>query len=94
VLVGLAYLRFVLALPRRYALAVATAGALFVSGALGIELRESVYAELYGHETLAFDLMATVEESLEMMGLMLFGATLLGWLARPDGRIGVRIDAP
>jgi hypothetical protein len=91
-LVGLAYLRFVWALPRGYGLAVAAAGALFVSGALGIELMESDYAEEYGHDTLAFDLMATVEESLEMIGLMLFGATLLNWLARPDGRVGVRVD--
>jgi hypothetical protein len=53
---------------------------------------ESDYAEEYGHDTLAFDLMATVEESLEMIGLMLFGATLLNWLARPDGRVGVRVD--
>jgi hypothetical protein len=91
-LVGLAYLRFVWALPRGYGLAVAAAGVLFASGALGIELMESAYAEEYGHDTLAFDLMATLEESLEMIGLMLLGATLLNWLARADGRVGLRVD--
>ena len=92
-LVGLAYLRFVWAMPRALGLAMAAAGALHLSGALGIELIESAYAEQHGHSTLTFDLMATVEESLEMIGLMLFGATLLRWLARPDGRVGVHIDA-
>lgn len=76
--VVLAYLRFVLALPRRTSTLVVLAGALYVGGALGIELWGGHFASANGMDNIGFQLIATVEETLEIAGQILFGYALLG----------------
>ena len=71
--VGLAYARFVFALPRTIMVLTILGGALYVSGALGTELIGGDYASRFGMETRAYLLIASVEETLEMLGLIVFG---------------------
>jgi hypothetical protein len=86
VVVGLAFLRFVLALPRSVAVLTVVAGGMYVAGALGIEL---VGAKLWSPEaqTLQYALVASLEESLEMLALILFGYAMMLPLADRDGRL-------
>jgi hypothetical protein len=85
--VGLAYLRFVLALPRRTSTLFVVAGALYVGGALGVELWGGRFASAHGLDNVGFHLIATVEETLEIAGQILFGHALLGHIvAREAGR--------
>jgi len=86
-LVGLAYLRFVLALPRPIAALTILGGGLYIAGALGLELASGEYVTRHGMETSGFLLLATVEETLEMLGLIVFGYGLLRLLAGADGRL-------
>jgi len=76
-LLGVAYLRFVAHLPastrRRFILA----GALYVGGALGMEVPLGIWADRSGADNLGYVLIDFVEESLEMFGATLFLLALL-----------------
>ena len=87
-------LRFVLALDPGLRRQVMLAGALYVGGALGVELWGASYASVHGLDNVGFMLIATVEETLEMLGQIVLAHALMQSLARPDGRIGFEIDRP
>lgn len=71
------YLRFLLGLPVRDMLRFLVAGALYVLGALGLELVGGLYADLRGTHDLAYACIVTLEELLEMLGVTLFVHALL-----------------
>jgi hypothetical protein len=91
--VGLAYLRFVLALPRPEGLLTILGGSLYLGGALGAEMVGSNQAWQHGMQDPAYMLIATAEEALEMLGLIVFGYALLRLLSDQDGTIRVRPSA-
>ena len=78
---GLAYLKFLLALPAITRWRTVIAATLYLSGAIGMELIGARYSDLHGEENLAYSMIATVEESLEMTGTIIFIYTLLSYLA-------------
>ena len=71
------YLRFLLHLPARTRYLMILSGVIFVTGALGFEILSHSYAVTHGQENAVYALLATVEESLEMLGIALFLYTLL-----------------
>jgi len=82
-IVGSVLGRWFFALPRSLALGFALAGVIYLSGAVGIELIAGTYiAEIdpdhLGVSDLKRDLFATVEESLEMIGLLLLFRLMAG----------------
>ena len=85
--IGLVYLRFVLALPRATAVLTIIGGALYVTGTLEVEAISGAYASGHGTDTAGYLLITTVEESLDMLGLITFGYGLLRLLAGADGRL-------
>lgn len=85
-LLGLGYLRFVLRLPARTRMLVAAAGALYVGGALGVELIGGyVWDHGAGYRSAHYIYAAAAEELLEMLGLVTF---LYAVAARPDATAG------
>jgi hypothetical protein len=87
---GLAYLRFLLALPRRTAALILAAGLLFVGGALGMEMLAPFVYDWSGEVTLPMFVMLLVEETLEMLGVAIFVHALLDHLARRGVRAELR----
>ncbi len=83
--VGLAFSRFLLNLPRRRAVLFVLAGALYVGGAVGVEMIGADLWSLGGWDNVTYSLVATFEETLEMSGLIVFLHATLGVLAGPDG---------
>lgn len=65
------YWRFVFDLPAQTRNRFILAGIIYVAGAVGMELPGGYYADLYGRG-LATSMLATVEEFLEMMGVVIF----------------------
>lgn len=92
VLVGLAYVRFLAHLPRGVRLRFVLAGTLFLSGALGLEMIQARYDSIHGVENMPYRLMVAAEESLEIVGAILFISTLLGYLASMSNSIRLRIS--
>lgn len=80
-LVGLSYVRFLQHLPRQTALRFLIAGALYVGGAVLMELPLGYWTEKHGSHNLMYGLIDAVEESLEMLAINLFNLWLLDHLA-------------
>lgn len=90
--IGLYFSPFLLRLPMRHAIRFAVAGALFVGGALGMELVGGYFASHYGQQSLRYIVAAMAEETLEIAGAAIFLAALLAYLRERWGewRITVR----
>lgn len=86
---GLLFIPFLLALPRRTAAGFVLAGALFVGGALGMEMVGGLLVTTEGF-TARYMAAAILEESLEMIGLTVFLFTLADHLLA--GRRELLID--
>lgn len=74
---GLFYLRFLVALPRRVQVPLIAAAVIYLSGALGMEMVGGVLADGGSQDALAYGLVTTAEELLEMVGLSLLVYALL-----------------
>lgn len=82
-LIGLLYVRFLLRMPRRVRLGMVLAGALYVGGAVGIELAGSPFwAADVADRGWPYFLMVGVEETLEMLGIWLFILAILTYQAQ------------
>jgi hypothetical protein len=94
-LVGLADLPFLAALPAPTRGLFIVAGAVYVGGAVGMELVEGYVVEDYhGTENLAFIVASTVEEGLEMVGIVIFIRALMGYLGDTTGTVELRFGSP
>lgn len=90
--VGAVYLRFIAALPRRTRLLLIVSAVTFVGGALGLEMLGAAWFDVHGRRNLGYAFFWTVEETLEMCGVLIFIYALLGHLSQilPAG-LGVDI---
>ncbi len=78
--VGLSYLKFLIALPQQIRLLFLLAGGIYVGGALGMEMVSGYWADLYGKNHLSYALIACAEECLEMAGVAVFTHALLSYI--------------
>lgn len=87
------FLRFWLGLPFKTRIQVFVAGALFLSGAIGMELLDGEYAEVHGKITPTYAVLSTIEEMLEMAGVIVFIKALLGYIANRFHTVELRFRA-
>ena len=80
-LVFLVYLKFLLHLPQPAKKEFLIAGFLFLSGAIGVEHLSDYYVEPFGMDNFGYQLLTTLEESLEMSGVVFFIRALLRHLS-------------
>jgi hypothetical protein len=89
---GMFFLRFLLRLPAITRLTFLTASILYVVGALGFEMIGARHAELFGIKNLTYRILSTVEESLEMAGVIIFIWALMVYLADNFREIRLRFE--
>lgn len=77
--VGAFFLKFLLFLPPADRFRFLAAAALYLAGAIGFEMIGGSYAKTHGINNLTYSLITTVEESLEMTGLIVFIWALLNY---------------
>ncbi|TXK52325.1 hypothetical protein FVR03_01020 [Pontibacter qinzhouensis] len=77
---GIYFLKFFLGLSTKYKIRFATAAIFYVGGALGVELLGGAYSSAYGEENLNYALITTVEEALEMTGIVLLIRALFKYI--------------
>lgn len=77
ILLGIAYYKFFMALPKRILKLFVFSAILFISGAIGFEAIGGMYDEQYGQDNYVYYLLYTIEELLEMFGSILFFYALL-----------------
>lgn len=90
---ALAYLRFVVDLPPGVRNLFVAAGAIYVGGALGMEMVGGYYLSVFG-DTLGQELLANTEEALEMLGVVVFVYALLTYMGLHAEKIEVMPDPP
>ena len=88
----LAYLRFLIHLPRPTKWLFLIAGTLFVGGAIGLEMIGGRYAQLYGFRNPTYGLIVNLEEFLEMVGIAVFIYALLAYMRSFVKEVRIRID--
>lgn len=81
-LVAACYYRFVRQLPKATQRAFVIAGACYVGGAVGIEVLGGLVAAKAGDMSVAHSVLATVEETMEMTGCILFLRGILEYANR------------
>jgi hypothetical protein len=79
-IVALSYLKFFLNLPPRTRIQFFTAAVVFVGGAIGVEILGGYYAKSHGESNFQFSMFSTVEEGLEMAGVIVLINALLNYL--------------
>lgn len=86
---GIAYFRFLRALPPPSRWGMVLAGSLYVGGALGLELVGAALASAGLRDSVFYSLEVLIEETLEMTGVVVFVRVLVAHLARelPELRI-------
>ncbi|MDO8476755.1 MAG: hypothetical protein Q7W02_11330 [Candidatus Rokubacteria bacterium] len=86
---GIAYFRFVRALPPPSRRGMLLAGSFYVGGALGLELVGAALASADLKDSVFYSLAVLTEETLEMSGVVVFVRVLVAHLARelPEVRI-------
>lgn len=81
VLIGLIYLRFLLRLPARTRNQFILAGMVYVGGAIGVESISASLYDLGGGVSFEYLAVATIEETFEMLGVVIFIHGLLVYAA-------------
>lgn len=89
---GAYFLPFLLRLPRRTMIPLIASAALYLGGALGVELIEGWWREDHGYRSLGFHLLVTLEESMEMAGTIMFIHALLRHIARRYGDVQIHFE--
>lgn len=92
--IGVAYLKFLSALPADTRRRFIQAGLMFLGGAVGLEMLGAREAEAHGYFSPTYSFLYTVEETLEMFGIVLFIYALIHHLAKSTPRMSVLLGAP
>ncbi|MEW5766923.1 MAG: hypothetical protein AB1797_04760 [bacterium] len=90
-IVGLVYLKFLANLPAKTRYLFLIGGALYVGGAIGVEVFTGHYYELYGLGML-YAMLTTLEEFFEMLGIIVFIYALTLYISSYVKNLYLRID--
>ena len=87
------YLKFVFALPRQTMILFIGSGALFICGAVGIEIVSAQEADTNGTETILYSTLYTLEELCEMLGIVIFCYALLRYIETESKQVNFHIKS-
>ena len=93
-IIGISYTRFLFALPRRTGVLFVVSAAIFLGGAVGVEVIGARHVLLYGQHDPVYGALVVLEESMEMGGIALFLCTLLRYAQAEIGSIRLQFETP
>ncbi|SHF24713.1 hypothetical protein SAMN03080594_10371 [Arenibacter palladensis] len=88
---GITYFRFVMDLPSKVRFYIILSGAIFLMGAVGIEMVTAKIDYLQGEENWAYIILMTIEEAMEMFGIALFIYTLFLYINIEFGALKITV---
>ena len=86
--------RWFVALPRRWRTWFAIGGLVYMAGVLGSDAIGDYIASTFGGTSLLYIVVLTIEEALEMTGVLIFIVLLLEYIARFVGPVTVKVREP
>ena len=87
---GLFLSKFMLHLPTQTLSFFVLAAVLYIGGAIGVELIGGRYDEQHGFQNLPYAMIVTIEEALEMAGLIVFIYALMTYIEASCGEVQFR----
>ncbi len=84
---GLLYFRFIFRLPRKTTVLLILSAIIFLTGAAGFDMLGGREAELHGYYSITYTVLYTIEEFLEMSGVVLLIYTLLDYIEQRFGQL-------
>jgi hypothetical protein len=90
-IIGLSYIKFLTHLPRTTRWRFVTAGAVYVGGALGVELLLGYWTDMAGTHNIVYGLIDLIEEGMEILGVTLFLIALADYIASQTGRLWITL---
>jgi hypothetical protein len=87
IVLGGLYFRFILGLPRKTAMLLILSAIIFLAGAAGLDMLGGREADLHGYYTITYTVLYTIEEFLEMSGVILLIYTLLDYIEQGYGHL-------
>lgn len=88
----LVYLRFLIDLPSKTKHLFILAGFTFIVGSIGIELIGGYHDDLYGRQDMIWVVITCIEESLEMVGIVIFVYALMSYINSYKNEFQLRIS--
>ncbi|WP_176428849.1 hypothetical protein [Nodularia sp. NIES-3585] len=76
----ISFMKFLFHLPLKIRILFIIAGIVFISGALVLEMIGGKYVDLYGEDNFTYSVITTIEEGLEMAGIVIFINALLKYM--------------
>ncbi len=92
VAIVLFFLKFIQQLPIKLKKGIILGFTLYFSGAIGMELLNGQYAEIHGKENLIYNMMSTIEESLEMGGTLVIFWVILKYISNTIKEVFFRFE--
>jgi hypothetical protein len=89
--IGCGYLRFLASLPTVTRMRFIMAAAIYLSGTIGMEMVGGWYDDRYGSNNITCQLLANIEELMEMSGIAIFIVALLEHIACNIGAIQIHV---
>jgi hypothetical protein len=86
------YLKFLFSLPRHTQRWLVIAGLIYLGGALGMETLGAIYAGVHGVKNLVYNLYVTIEEFMEMSGLILILYAFSDYFKMKYARLRIRLQ--
>lgn len=87
IILGLLYFRFIFSLPRKTTVLLILSAMIFLTGAGFFDMLGGKEAELHGYYSNKYVVLYTIEEFLEMIGVILFMYTLLDYIEQQYGHL-------
>lgn len=84
--------KFVFQLPKKYKNLFILAGTIYLSGALGMELLGGYIVDSFGFNTMQYVVVSTIEELLEMFGVVIFINALLSYIQSYLSKVNIVFD--
>ena len=81
IILALYFYKFLLHLSRKARLTFCISGLIYITGAIGMEMLGGSHDEIYGTADITYLCFVTIEESLEIFGVIIFIGGLLDYLA-------------
>lgn len=92
ILATVVYFKFFLSLDRNLQIRLVLCAGLFLGGAVGVEMLSAEQADKLGTSSLPYSILYTIEESLEMAGLILLVNTLLREIQQKPHKISLQFN--
>lgn len=91
-ILGLLYFRFIFNLPRKTTILLVSSAIIFLTGAVFFDMLGGKEAELHGYYSITYTVLYTLEEFLEMIGVVLLIYTLLDYIKQKFGTLCLSLE--